>query len=278
MKLKIFLLILGLILLAVLIITARPTELDNSAWVLVELNGKPIETFLREPYFGQNFEPFEDFHITLRFSKNKIIGTNACNDYEGYYFTLWRYLFKSKVFINLVSCAFPKEILKQSDDYNQALGHAIRYQIKGDQLKLLGLDKHVLAVFNIQTQELAGSQWNVVYFIDSRQIYVYPFTVNIKKKVTPAVGTTISLRFIEDQLLGNVGCNDYFGWYKSDGSIQITKIDLGDMACPGPAGLMYQEAGYFEALRTVTGYRVDGDYLELLTAEGETAIYLRIAP
>lgn len=268
MKLKIFLLILGLILLAVLIITARPKELDNSAWVLVELNGKPIETFLREPYFGQNFEPFEDFYIILRFSKNKIIGTNACNDYEGYYFTLWRYLFKSKVFINLVSCAFPKEINKQSDDYMQALGHASRYQIKGDQLKLLGLDKHVLAVFNIQTQELAGTEWNVILFSQNGQY-----------KSNSFAGKPITLRFSPDgKLSGDAGCNGYFGNYEvENGSIQITERGNSLMGCES-AELMDQEAQYFRALKTVTKYWIEANSLELRTAEGETAIYLRKAP
>jgi hypothetical protein len=51
MKSKTFLLILALILLAVPACTAKPPSLYNSAWVLTELNGKPVETFLRDPFF-----------------------------------------------------------------------------------------------------------------------------------------------------------------------------------------------------------------------------------
>ncbi len=280
MKSKAFLLILVLMLLAVPACTVKPPSLNNSAWGLTELNGKPVETFLREPFLDQSFEPFQDFSISLRFSKNKISGKAGCNDYEGPYFALGNYLFTGNVFSTLVMCFYPEDIDQQSSDYLSALGWANHYENSGDQLRLLDLDDNILAVFTAQSEGLAGSWWRVVYFIDNRQNNnAYPFYERIKKIVDPLSGTTISLRFLEDQLGGSGGCNDYFGRYEiENGSIQITERGNSVMACPEPSGLMEQEALYFIALRSVTAYRVDGDYLELRNAEDEIAVSLVRVP
>ena len=280
MKSKTFLLILVFILLSVPGCTAKPPSLYNSAWVLTELNGKPVETFLRGPFFEQNFKAYEDFYISLKFSKNIISGKAGCKKYNGPYFALGNYLFTGEVFSDAIFCV-PDEINQLITDYLSALGGTNHYENSGDELRLLDLDDNILAVFTSQSKGgLAGSWWRVVYFIDNRQNNnAYPFYERIKKIVDPLPGTTISLRFLEDQLGGSGGCNDYFGRYEiENGSIQITERGNSVMACPEPSGLMEQEALYFIALRSVTAYRVDGDYLELLTAEDETAIYLRKAP
>jgi heat shock protein HslJ len=177
-------------------------------------------------------------------------------------------------------CFYPEDIDQQSSDYLSALGWANHYENSGDELRLLDLDDNNLAVFTAQSEGLAGSWWRVVYFIDNRQNNnAYPFYERIKKIVDPLSGTTISLRFLEDQLGGSGGCNDYFGRYEiENGSIQITERGNSVMACPEPSGLMEQEALYFIALRSVTAYRVDGDYLELRNAEDEIAVSLVRVP
>jgi heat shock protein HslJ len=222
MKSKTFLLIQVLILLAVPACTAKPPSLYNSAWVLTELNGKPVETFLREPYFEQNFEPFEDFFISLRFFKYKISGTAGCNEYEGPYFALGNYLFTGKVFSTLVYCAYPEEINQQSTDYLSALGRANHYENSVDQLRLLDLDDNILAVFTAQSQELAGTRWQVIGFKNGSWAMVYPMS-----------GTRITLRFSDDgRLSGSGGCNDYFGNYETENdSIKITERGNSVMFC-----------------------------------------------
>ena len=269
MKLKIFLLILGLYLLAIFIFTAKSTALEQSLWNLTELNGQPQKEF-----------PSDIFGITLELSDHKVSGHNGCGRYDGHYFVLGKVLFfPGKIWLTGTHCL--DEISQHDDEYWDALKDTFRYIIQDDQLHLLNIEGESLAVFTAQSEEgLAGSWWRVVYFIDNRQNNIaYPFYERIKKIVDPLSGTTISLRFLEDQLGGSGGCNDYFGRYEiENGSIQITERGNSVMACPEPSGLMEQEALYFIALRSVTAYRVDGDYLELLTAGDEIAVSLVRVP
>jgi heat shock protein HslJ len=229
-------------------------------------------------FFEQYFKASEDFYISLKFSKNIISGKAGCQKYNGPYFVLGNYLFTGLVFSDAILCV-PDEINQLNTDYLSALGRANHYENSGDELRLLDLDDNILAVFTAQSEGLPGSQWRVVYFIDNRQNNVYPFFEHIKKIVGPLPGTTIRLRFSEDQLSGSAGCNGYFGRYEiENGFIQITERGNSIMTCPEPPGLIEQESLYFEALRSVTAYRLDGDYLELRTAGDEIAVSLVKAP
>ncbi len=71
-------------------------------------------------------------------------------------------------------------------------------------------------------------------------------------------------------LSGSTGCNRVFGRYELAGSsLRLTPGGMTRMGCPEP--LMKQEDAYLRALRETTGYRIDGDRLELLGKKGVLA-------
>jgi heat shock protein HslJ len=77
---------------------------------------------------------------------------------------------------------------------------------------------------------------------------------------------TVTLDFAEGKASGNGTCNRYSGSYEVDGErLSFGPLAGTMMACPG----LNQETAYLEALETVAAYRVDGDQLVLLDAEGD---------
>ena len=264
MKSQAFLLILALILLAVPACTAKPPSLYNSAWVLTELNGKPVETFLREPFFEQNFKASEDF-ISLKFSKNIISGKAGCKKYNGPYFALGNYLFTGKVFSDAILC-IPDEINQLITDYLSALGRANHYENSGDQLRLLDLDDNILAVFTAQRQDLAGTRWQVMGF-SPYQAY-------------PLDGVLIKVNFgAAGKVSGTAGCKDFSASYEiHEPAIQIAFIKITDMICDEPDGSQQQEQQFLTALQAATTYKMEGNSLKLFTADDKIAVSLLKAP
>ena len=86
-----------------------------------------------------------------------------------------------------------------------------------------------------------------------------------------ALGTAITANFGADgKLTGSAGCNNYTAGYQTDGN----KIAIGPaattlMACE--QAVMDQETQYLAALATAATYRIDGNRMELRTADGAMA-------
>ncbi len=86
-------------------------------------------------------------------------------------------------------------------------------------------------------------------------------------------GTTITANFAEEGLVtGSAGCNGYSGSYTVSGTaIEITSVVSTLIACTEPPGIMDQESRYLDLLGSAAAFRIDGDRLILLDANG-TAI------
>jgi heat shock protein HslJ len=84
-------------------------------------------------------------------------------------------------------------------------------------------------------------------------------------------GSEITAEFdsAEGTVSGSAGCNHYFGSYEVDGEA-ITFGLLGStlMACLEPEGIMQQEQAYLAALASAATYRIEGNKLELIDADG----------
>jgi heat shock protein HslJ len=95
-------------------------------------------------------------------------------------------------------------------------------------------------------------------------------------------GSRITLEFETDAVGGFAGCNGYGsagggtgdeGTFEArDGRLRLPMMAQTAMACDDPPGVMEQEMAYMEALRQATGYRLEGDVLELQDAAGETIL------
>lgn len=107
--------------------------------------------------------------------------------------------------------------------------------------------------------DLAGTSWQLTSL----------------RKNLPLVGSSITLNFEKDSLGGSGSCNSYGGEYKLRGDkLTISSVFSTEMYCEA-AGLMDQEAAYYELLSKVTGYSLEGDVLTLTTDGGDTLVFQR---
>lgn len=115
------------------------------------------------------------------------------------------------------------------------------------------------------TAPLAGTRWEVVAYNNAKQAVV-----------SVLAGTRISASFGADgQVTGNAGCNRYFASYRQQGAeLTVGMAATTRMFCAEPSGLMRQESLYLDALRSGATLAIDGDRLELRTADRTLAVIL----
>jgi heat shock protein HslJ len=95
-------------------------------------------------------------------------------------------------------------------------------------------------------------------------------------------GSEITAEFdsVEGTVSGSAGCNGYFGSYEVDGETIIFGL-LGStlMACAEPEGIMEQEVAYLAVLGSAGTYRIEGDKLDLVDADGtRVAQFIALPP
>ncbi len=87
-------------------------------------------------------------------------------------------------------------------------------------------------------------------------------------------GTSITLGFEDSRASGSSGCNVYYAAYTLQGSsLRFQLNGQTGMHCEEP-GAMDQESAYLDLLAAVEQYRIDGDRLALLSADGSTLLLM----
>jgi heat shock protein HslJ len=231
---------------------AATDPLKGTAWLLASLNGQPA---LSNP------------RITLAFEEGKVAGTDGCNRYSAPYTVKGGKLEISQTMIStLMACAEP--IMQQATAYTAALKGAAGYQRDGQSLTLLDAGGKALAVFTAQPTSLSGT-WTVTGYNNGKQAVV-----------SVSAGATLSANFGADgKLSGSAGCNAYNATYETaDKTVKIGPPASTKKMCAEPAGVMEQETQFLKALTTAATYRIEGDRLELRTAEGALAVSLKQTP
>jgi heat shock protein HslJ len=86
----------------------------------------------------------------------------------------------------------------------------------------------------------------------------------------PMASTAITLNFTEDTIGGLASCNSYGGPYKTSaiGEFSVEEIEMTEMDCPQPNGIMEQEQEFINTLVIVESFAIKGENLELLDAAG----------
>jgi heat shock protein HslJ len=223
-------------------------DLTGKMWALSALMGEPLVA-------GTS--------ITAQFtSDGKVGGSAGCNQYAGTYTVSGNTIQVSSPLAS-TRMACPQEVMDQESAYLKALGEAKTYAVKENQLTLSDANKTVVATYEAQSQDLAGSSWEVIAYNNGKQA------------VTSVMGgSTITAEFGKDGTLsGNAGCNDYNGSYTTTGDqISIGPVASTRMFCNDPEGVMDQEAQYLAALETAATYQIEGTVLELRTKDGALAV------
>lgn len=232
---------------------AAPNPLPGTSWVLTNLNGAPVG--IGTP-------------ITLNLEEAKLSGTDGCNNYGGSYTVNGAMFAVDK---NLISTmmACPDTIMQRAGAYIAALTQAVAFKIDGQQLSLTDASGKALATFTRQSSELGGSSWLVTGYNNGKQAVV-----------SVALGTTLTADFGADgRLGGSAGCNSYTATFEAAGkNLKIGPAASTRKFCADPAGVMEQETQFLKALETAAVYRIDGDKLEIRSADGALAASLARAP
>jgi heat shock protein HslJ len=110
---------------------------------------------------------------------------------------------------------------------------------------------------------LDGTAWDVTGYHNGRQAVT-----------SPVRGPAPTLEFLaDDRLGGSAGCNRFTGrWTQTGRKLEIPQPAATRRQCAEPAGVMEQETAFLAALASATALRIDGDRLELRTADDRLAI------
>jgi heat shock protein HslJ len=249
-----FELIIVIIIIVTLALSAcQPQEvssLENTSWILVELNGKPI---------------LSETTITLDLNGSTLTGTDGCNHMGGSYTSTGdSFSVGEDLMSTLMACE--GAIMTQSGDYNNALRNASKYQIIDNRLNLLDENGNLLAVFEAQSQELAGSSW-LASFVNTGSS---DGTVS-SSSIQAAQQTLVFDN--QGMISGNAGCNNYFGTYQVEGNtLTFNEIGSTKMFCGD--GLMAEESAFLTALQEATAYKNTSGSLQIFAADDSTLISL----
>ena len=253
MKLKIF--TVSIVLIAALALgacqpKAESTSLDGTSWNLVELNGQSV---------------LEDASVTLNFDGESLTGNDGCNHFGGSFTIDGNKLsIGDDLMSTLMACEGP--IMQQAGEVTQALRETQSFKVENDQLILMDESNNKVAVFQLQSQELAGSSWLVSYVnTGSSEGVVSSSSIQAAQQ---------TLLFDKDgKISGNAGCNDYFANYKVNGSgLLFSAIGSTKMFCG--EGLMAEETAFLAALEKASSYHITANSLQIFAEDDTTLISL----
>ena len=227
--------------------------LSGTSWTLATLGDQP---------------PVAGTFATLNFGDDGHAGGNdSCNGFRAPYGVDGGSLTFGLVIGTLMACDEP--IMAQADAFQKVLGQTAQFAVTNGNLTLSDAAGAPLAMFEAQSTELAGTSWVVTGYNNGKQA------------VVGVLGeTTLSVSFGDDgSLNGDSGCNRFFGPYEQqDGTITIGPLAGTRKYCAEPAGVMDQEMQLLMALESAATYRLDGNTLDMRTADDALAATLRRAP
>ncbi|MGB3713329.1 MAG: META domain-containing protein [Candidatus Promineifilaceae bacterium] len=228
-----------------------PAELIGTDWRLVGLD---------------DFFPVEGSPITLSFvDESAYRGDAGCRTYEGVYQAIGDDISFSFIQMSETACPDLELYLVQEAEYTDALGLATDYRLVENRLEMDTADGRTLVfepAAGAKDDDLHGTAWWLTTFIEGETAR------------SLIAGTQIGIYFLNGELTGNAGCNEYFGSYQaSDGVLAIDDISFTEMACIQPEGVMQQEGEYIGFLKDATRYRLEGDKLVFDTRDSRALQY-----
>jgi heat shock protein HslJ len=199
--------------------------------------------------------------VTAVFAEDgKLGGSAGCNNYAASFEISGDRISIGPVAATMMMCPEPDGIMDQEGAYLSALEAASTYAVEGKQLSLFDSQGQVLLGFTVrEPTSLVGTEWQVIGYNNGSQAVV-----------SVIIGTEMTATFGEDgSMTGTAGCNNYIASYELEGdAISIGPAATTRMFCGEPEGIMEQETQYLAALETAATYRIDGDRLQLRTADG----------
>ncbi len=231
--------------------TAASSDLAGTNWILTSLNGSPA---------------LADTTVTLQFGADGVVsGSDGCNRYSTSYTQSGTDLtFAQPMASTMMLCPEPEGVMEQAGAYTAALATVTSFSANQNQLALMA-GNQIVATFRADVQTLAGSDWAVTMVNNGREAVV-----------SVIEGSELTALFGDNgELSGSAGCNQYISSYTVSGNtIQIGQIGSTMRLCPEPEGIMEQEQAFLVALQSAATFRIEGDSLELRTADDAIAVMM----
>jgi heat shock protein HslJ len=204
---------------------------------------------------------------SFRFEEGRLGGSVGCNrllaDFtrDGDALT-----FEPNAVSTMMAC--PEPLAAQERALAAAFAAAASFRMDGKLLEILdGAGQPLLRFIALEPSPLTGQIWRLEGLNNGRDAVV-----------SVLADTEITLELRDDGTLGGSdGCNRYMSGFTLEGeTLSFGPLATTRMACRGPEGAAEQAGTFANALASVTGFRVEGGELTLLTAQGATAARFRV--
>ncbi len=225
---------------------ADSAGLEGATWQLVSVADES----------GALVEVPAGVEATATFADGAVSGSSGCNNYSAGYTLDGESLSIMPGPMTMMACPEPQMTVEMQ--LMAAYGATAAYAIADGQLSLLDAAGNPVATFAVvEPAALTGVTWVALFYNNGRGA-----------AVSVLADTEITALFGDDgSLSGSAGCNNYMGGFTTDGSsIAIDPPASTRKACPD--AIMQQEAEYLAALPTAATFTIQGDKLELRTADG----------
>ena len=242
-----------------IIIAQKVTSLENTAWQLTSLGDS---------------SPLAEKPITLEFGeKNRLSGSSGCNRYMGSFSTKGnQFSIKSPMGSTMMAC--PEDLMKQEQQFLQALSAGTTYKINADgELEIQYREGSRNKRLKFSPLKTSSADQKMALENTSWQLMA-------TEQSLPKTEKPITLTFSENnRLAGSSGCNRYMGSFKVNGNQFEIKSPLAStrMACPEAS--MEREKQFLEALNAAKNYQInDKGELEIQYGSGKDNNVLRFSP
>ena len=226
----------------------QPVALAGGTWLLAELAGQTAS--------GAH----------LRFDGKQVAGNDACNQFRNSYSAGADGSLKlgeAGGAATLMACAPEQEATAKA--FKDALAQTQAYRVEGQSLQLLGAEKKVLAVFNLQNDKLDGTQWQLQGLNNGKNAVVSQASVEALK-----------IRFLPaGKLQASSPCGDLSSYYRAkpaQHSINIRKPRASGKVCAKGDAAYAEFKQLKKALKDSKTYQITGDRLELRDKKGALQI------
>jgi heat shock protein HslJ len=243
-----------------------PAGGSSIQWTLVEMTDKSIsleanlwglESYLDEA--GQLVDPLPGSKVTAEFIDSTVTGSAGCNNYFGSYELSGHDLTVGPVGMTEMYCAEPAGVMQQENQYLTALQTAGSYRLEDEQLHIANETGETVLVYAlVQPLMLEETPWVLRGYNNGKNAVV-----------SILAGSEITAEFVEGQVNGTAGCNNYHAGYEIDGDqIAIGPAATTRMFCGEPEGIMDQENGYLQALEMAATFEIKSDTLQMYDKDG----------
>jgi heat shock protein HslJ len=91
----------------------------------------------------------------------------------------------------------------------------------------------------------------------------------------PIPGAEITAGFIDGQMSGSTGCNNYFAGYETQGDrLILSDSGVTEMYCQQPTGVMGVETQFMDYFFQIDRFHLTANELQLITGAGESLIFV----